>query len=602
MQLHIRQYMDQFFFHHKKTEYLRSLTIAKRLIEEYPNESNGYCRLVNSLLMLKRTSDAKESCLAALERFPNNQELLKYVDSIYADLMQQNDCSHSFRKLINNIALKLRRDILRNINRFFRYKEGRNIVSILTRNVFEYPKFSASSIRMLQAAESYANKNDINNFSKIMNNIVLSKNLSQRVLKSVLKIAKNAGYIKLIDSVAKIVIQQYYDHKDFYILVLDNMTRVNDQIIVETLIEKLYAHADISLKLSTLDYSIRLGFLKKRIQLSHLLLQHDLSVNQIRYVSAHLLGARRVDKACDYLTMVSIISSQEAQRFNILIKYDFSCISRKLTNEDRYLIRQTQIYKHYNANCFNPEIKYVITSCRRCKLVICFIHVGKCAGTTLINELSKLFVGNKIPIYEFHLFDSDILIRELVEQLKFYHNIHIVISTRDPLDRWISAYNWDLHLYYSQEKYYCPVEAIELFRQYPNAKSLITGLMLQEVGAIELAQKKHFTFGHMSRGVGWYISRELLQKIPSFNLSVISTSRLTKDFEEFVRQISKRYEIGGLTPPVKFERSNVGQSSNYPTNYFSTLHDFSIDERDFLCEHLRNDFNIHDDLIERTNN
>ena len=99
-----------------------------------------------------------------------------------------------------------------------------------------------------------------------------------------------------------------------------------------------------------------------------------------------------------------------------------------------------------------------------------------------------------------------------------------------------------------------------------------------------------------------YLSVLVELKIPSFNLSVISTSRLAKDFEELVRQISTRYEIVGLTPPVKFERSNVGQFSNYPTNYFSTLHDLSIDERDFLCEHLRNDFNIHDDLIERTNN
>lgn len=56
-----------------------------------------------------------------------------------------------------------------------------------------------------------------------------------------------------------------------------------------------------------------------------------------------------------------------------------------------------------------------------------FIHIGKCGGSTVRKEFKK----NKILFYEKHM-----------TNVKFHRNKKYIIVIRNPISRFVSAFNW----------------------------------------------------------------------------------------------------------------------------------------------------------------
>ena len=68
--------------------------------------------------------------------------------------------------------------------------------------------------------------------------------------------------------------------------------------------------------------------------------------------------------------------------------------------------------------------------------------MGKCAGSTI-----KLALSDRLPddcsLIEFHCFDANKLIEKYSRV--YGGDDYFVVAARDPISRFISAYNWDKH-------------------------------------------------------------------------------------------------------------------------------------------------------------
>jgi hypothetical protein len=155
-----------------------------------------------------------------------------------------------------------------------------------------------------------------------------------------------------------------------------------------------------------------------------------------------------------------------------------------------------------------------------------FIHIGKCGGSTISAELHAR---------NYH-FEHYHLKRPIADPEGQY-----IVVVRDPLTRFVSAFNWRKHLYLTrklpQNKHNSPTVELrsraerEFLFLFENANALAEHLGAESHQGINATASMMRLIGHISQGFQWHLD-SLLNKIRPDQISgVICMERLPMDFE-----------------------------------------------------------------------
>lgn len=219
------------------------------------------------------------------------------------------------------------------------------------------------------------------------------------------------------------------------------------------------------------------------------------------------------------------------------------------------------------------------------KKILNFIHVGKCAGSSIKTALNFL----KINFIEYHCYDANLKLSN-----KFIANSldnYFLLCVRDPILRFVSAFYWDFYEKILVQNQRGPdgiwKSLYDTFRK-PNE----VGEALSSDNEKIKRDAETFIFKsnlHAEFSLSWYIKLENLKYLNSNNLKIIKTENADKDFQDF---LSENYGITdyGSLPKEK---------SNYKSlikNYDSSLTELA---KNNLKHTYSKDYLILDELYRR---
>ena len=154
------------------------------------------------------------------------------------------------------------------------------------------------------------------------------------------------------------------------------------------------------------------------------------------------------------------------------------------------------------------------------------VHVGKCGGSTVASEL-------KAANFRFVRFHTQ---RPVARPETRY-----VVLARDPVERFVSAFNWRKHLYINgtlpRPQFDGPLSELrhraerEFLFQFETANCLAEQLGTHGKHEVTATSSLLALIGHVPQGFDWYLSH-LLEQIKACQIAgVICTERLADDFE-----------------------------------------------------------------------
>jgi hypothetical protein len=247
-------------------------------------------------------------------------------------------------------------------------------------------------------------------------------------------------------------------------------------------------------------------------------------------------------------------------------------------------------YKGGSNNRFNPLISTIKQSAGR--QIVLFVHTGKCAGESILKGMVKLF-GSDVLIFEYHVFDGN---ERLLDALDYFHEntselASVVIATRDPLRRWVSSYNWDLHNLFLSKNYQPP----EGFSKYPDVNKLAIGIKERERLALKFGK-----FGHMGMGISWYLPIDKHLLLDRENTYILRTEELDSDFHAFVNHYynSRNLQAGDVRVNSQvLSHSKHNFQSSYPKDTFRDLDYSNTELVEAMREYLKEDIEAHYNLV-----
>jgi len=164
---------------------------------------------------------------------------------------------------------------------------------------------------------------------------------------------------------------------------------------------------------------------------------------------------------------------------------------------------------------------------------IIHIHVGKCAGSSINKALNQ----SRVEFVELHCGDSSNELNRLFEQDKG-DNVYL-ISTRDPIKRFISAFNWDKYEKTVKNKTR-NLEWIKIYDTFSSANHLAESLTSTDEKLRDYAE---FVFTdsnlHIEFGLSWYISLEQASRFPKSRTFIVNTESLVSDYNFFCLNVLK---------------------------------------------------------------
>jgi hypothetical protein len=237
----------------------------------------------------------------------------------------------------------------------------------------------------------------------------------------------------------------------------------------------------------------------------------------------------------------------------------------------------------------NPSLDVVVKRSWRRKII--FVHTGKCAGETILNVFRKAY-RKSADFYEYHCFNANLLIRELIDGLEKTEgqSISILVATRDPIARWISSFNWDLHnIFLSKSK------ALNWgYREFPDVMQLASKIADGDPKALIFGRK-----GHMGMGISWYLPLGLLDRLPADNTFVIRQEFLERDLVNTLAMLMKKDGFSRAPGHISTPRTKGDFKSLYAADSFKDISDLSVAQINGLKCYLSDDYRVNDILIER---
>jgi hypothetical protein len=178
----------------------------------------------------------------------------------------------------------------------------------------------------------------------------------------------------------------------------------------------------------------------------------------------------------------------------------------------------------------NPDPSIAISSGH--KLAIIFIHQGKCGGTSIRNAIRKVMPASDCKLFEYHCFDANLKLANIVDNCQDRSNIRFIICTRDPVERLISAYNWALH-----DKGMLNGKAQERhkkwFWKFPTIEIFVQKLLDYNPDSEALTSLDPCT--HAKMGISWYLPFSVASKLPKDRTSTIRLEYLKQDLFNCLR-------------------------------------------------------------------
>lgn len=149
-------------------------------------------------------------------------------------------------------------------------------------------------------------------------------------------------------------------------------------------------------------------------------------------------------------------------------------------------------------------------------MVFTVIHIGKCGGSTVRESL----IRNEIKFKKIHVRKDT--------PPKFSCQKKYLIVIRNPIQRFISAYNWRYHLVFTTEEQEGQEGEKNIFLEYKTVNDFVTALR-GNIISIEDAYK----IRHIDKNIHFYL-QGMFDNIQKKNiLGVVCTETLDNDMEKF---------------------------------------------------------------------
>jgi hypothetical protein len=150
------------------------------------------------------------------------------------------------------------------------------------------------------------------------------------------------------------------------------------------------------------------------------------------------------------------------------------------------------------------------------------IHIGKCGGSSVTEQLNK-----------YNIFIEYIHIRN---NIKYNPKIEYIILIRNPVKRFISAYNWRKRLILNNN--YLPENPLlkseqKLFNKYNTLNNLAENIYINNKLNINFKDKKNY-FHHIYEDINYYLEKILtkITKNTKNNIKIITQEYISEDFEK----------------------------------------------------------------------
>jgi hypothetical protein len=197
-----------------------------------------------------------------------------------------------------------------------------------------------------------------------------------------------------------------------------------------------------------------------------------------------------------------------------------------------------------------------------------FIHIGKCGGSSVIEELKK----RDIKFFEKH-----------VAKFKFRKRKKYYIVIRNPISRFISAFDWRYKLVVEDEVQKDMFEGESaLLKKYGTVNNLAEHIYNDKGELVLNFKADEFYIHHIKEDIDFYLGDLLKQCKREHIIGVFATETLSED-------IKRHFNIE-LSSHLKKNKRNNQLSRLALTNLTTYL------EKDFECIERLNDMNLLTDL------
>jgi hypothetical protein len=218
---------------------------------------------------------------------------------------------------------------------------------------------------------------------------------------------------------------------------------------------------------------------------------------------------------------------------------------------------------------------------------ILLIHVGKCAGGTITRVLKER-VSSNTKIFEMHCFDANERIQKVTDI--DIPGLHFIIAARDPVERFISAYNWEKHYMLASGKLKNS-EYEKLFEEFYPLNKFVLDLEAKDP-ILRRKARQLATFGHLRMGQCWYTPPEVLSKLPVGRTFLCDNKSLKRDLNLLLRSLgARKIEVDD---DIGRDKSDYKDGYSNAATFFST--DLSSAAREVLKRRLRADFDVYETL------
>jgi hypothetical protein len=236
---------------------------------------------------------------------------------------------------------------------------------------------------------------------------------------------------------------------------------------------------------------------------------------------------------------------------------------------------------------FNPSLDQVVSTSER---PILFIHVGKCAGTSIRNALLDVLPDGYV-VHEMHCGDANRRILDVVENDN--RRIQYVICARDPVARFVSAFNWGKHHSYLRGSLSGRPEGAA-YERFRTIHGLVQGLQSDSLEQRELAINfARSTRLHMGMGQSWYTPLGLVHRLPPDRTSVIDSRSPREGVLNLLQKLG--CPLPGSSWEVPWEKSDY--KYHYPNHEDEFPAALSKEEKQVLGTFLQSDLDVYRFLL-----
>ena len=237
----------------------------------------------------------------------------------------------------------------------------------------------------------------------------------------------------------------------------------------------------------------------------------------------------------------------------------------------------------------NPNLEFFRKAESSVKIAL--IHIGKCAGESIMTYLRCALPPESFTLFEYHCFNANILIKDLVDEAKRDPRIVIVASVRDPLERWTASFNWCYHhvVLSTTEPV---VEYMKMMRRYPRVQDLARSIAKRNLKAC-----KYGRLHQMGKGPAWYLPEDIIQRLPEDRTYIIRLENIRADLASMVKTLAIKESILNVQSGIHVPFTKSNYKDAYPVDTFGDLKDLSSAEIRMMKEYLQEDYRAYDRLL-----